>query len=153
MRFAKVLACVFLFAAGFACGAAVFVRTQARPLPPLRQCESADACLSDAQVLGLLASVGLRVAPGLMPDIVGRSRECVGIRSPKPEARVDLVFFPRRDIRNLLDVTPADQAVVFGCIALMRDVAEHEGLTRWKIVTNGPGVQEIAYLHFHLMVE
>lgn len=150
MKIRKTAIWLLVFVLGFACGAAVFVRIQARPLPPLSDCDRGE-CLSDPQLLGLLTSVGLRVAPGLMPDVVGRSRHCVGISSPQPEAKIDLVFFPTRDMRNLLDVTPADAPQLMDCFALMRRVAEERGLDNWKIMTNGPGQQRIAYLHFHLM--
>lgn len=152
MRILRLAAVFLVFVAGFACGAAVFVRIQARPLPPLAECGREAECLSDPQLLGLLASVGLRLAPGLLPDIVGRSRHCVGISSPQPDARVDLVFFPTRDMRNLLDVTPADAQQLMDCFALMRKVADERNITDWQVVTNGPGRQKVAYLHFHLMV-
>ena len=151
MRVLKILGCLLLFGAGFACGAISFVRTQARPLPALHQCRSVEGCLTDPQVLGLLVSAGLRLAPGLMPDIVARSPECVGISSPKPEARIDLVFFPTRDMRNLLDVTPDDERYLMGCIALMRKVVDEQHMSYWQIFSNGPTEQEIDYLHFHLI--
>jgi len=151
MSILKVLGCLLLFSAGFACGAVSFIGTQSRPLPAFSQCSSTEICLTDPEVLGLITSVGLHLAPGLMPDIVGRSPECVAINNPKPEAGVDLVFFPTRDLRNLLDLAPGDEKYVVGCIALMRKVADERGIRNWRIVSNGPGIQEIAYLHFHLL--
>lgn len=153
MRILRLAAALLLFLAGFASGAAIFLRVQARPLPPLADCGLDTECLSDPQLLGLLASVGLRIAPGLMPDVVGRSRHCVGISSPQPDARIDLVFFPTRDMRNLLDVTPADAPQLMECFALMRKVADERNITDWQVVTNGPGRQKVAYLHFHLIVD
>ena len=151
MRVLKILGCLFLFGAGFICGAASFVRTQARPLPVIQHCESTEDCLTNPEVLGLITSAGLHLAPGAMPDVVARSPECVGIRSPKPEGHIDLVFFPTRDVRNLLEITPDDEKYVVGCIALMRQVVAERSISDWRIVTNGPGVQEIDYLHFHLI--
>src|ERR1700741_1094799 len=124
LKFPRLAAAVLVFLAGFACGAALFVRIRAPPLPPLTECGSDGQCLSDPQLLGLLAAVGLRLAPGLMPDVVARSPRCVGINSPKPEARIDLVFFPTRDMRSLLDLTPADAPQLMDCFALMRKVAD-----------------------------
>jgi hypothetical protein len=153
MKFPRLAAALLVFVAGFACGAAVFVRIQARPLPPLAECGRDGACMTDPQILGLLAAVGLRLAPGLMPDVVARSPHCVGINSPKPDARVDLVFFPTRDMRSLLDLTPADAPQLMECFALMRQVADERHITNWKVATNGPGRQEITYLHFHLLAD
>lgn len=151
MRVLKILGCLLLFGAGFACGAMSFVRTQARPLVGLRACFSTEDCMANPELLALLASVGLRLAPGAMPDIVARSPQCVGIRNPRPEARIDLVFFPTRDMRNLLDVAADDEPYLMGCLALMRKVAEERQLKSWRIFSNGPGMQEIAYLHLHLV--
>ena len=151
MKPTTLLAICLIFAAGFGCGAATFIRTQARPLPPVRECRSPEECLTDKQVLGLVASAGLHLAPGLLPHIVAQSRVCVGIDSPRKDAPVDLVFFPRRDVRNVLDIDPEDEPYVMGCFALMRQVADQRGLRDWRVMTNGPGQQDIAYLHFHLM--
>jgi histidine triad (HIT) family protein len=151
MKPIKVLGLCLTFAAGFGCGAATFIRTQARPLPPVRECESARECLTDKQVLGLVTSAGLHLTPGLLPHIVAQSRDCVGINSPRPDAPIDLVFFPRRDVLNLLDIAPDDERYVMGCFALMRQVADQRGLKDWRVITNGPELQEIAYLHFHLL--
>jgi hypothetical protein len=151
MRVLKLLGCALLFWAGFAAGAYCFVQTQARPLPAPRQCGSVDLCLSDPEVLGLAASVGLHMVPGAMPDIIARSPECVGIRNPRPVNKLDLVFFPTHDLRNLLDLAPGDEKYVLGCFALMRQEADALHLKEWRIVSNGPGAQEITYLHFHLI--
>ncbi|MFI4980661.1 MAG: hypothetical protein ACHQIO_09945 [Nevskiales bacterium] len=153
MSVLKILGCLLLLGIGFAGGAVSFVNTQARPLPEIHNCAPTDECLTDPEVLGLLTSVGLHLAPGLMPDIVARSGECIAIRSPRPEAYADFVFFPLRDIRNLLDMAPGDEKYIQGCIALMRQLVDRRGMRNWKIVSNGPGKQEIAYLHFHLLQE
>jgi hypothetical protein len=153
MKFPRLAAAFLVFLAGFACGAALFVRIQARPLPPLGECGRDGECLSDPQLLGLLTALGLRLAPGLMPDVVARSPRCVGITSPRPDARIDLVFFPTRDMRNLLDLAPADAPQLMDCFALMRRVVDERNISGWKIVTNGPRRQEVAYLHFHLMAD
>lgn len=151
MKFTNVLGVCLIFAAGFVCGAATFIRTQARPLPPVRECRTPQECLTDKQVLGLVTSAGLHLAPGLLPHIVAQSRDCIGIDSPKKDAPVDLVFFPRRDMLNVLDIDPDDERYVMGCFALMRQVADQRGMRDWRVMTNGPGLQEIAYLHFHLL--
>ncbi len=151
MRALKIFGCLLLFGVGFACGAVSFVQTQARPLLSARDCFSTEDCMANPELLALLASAGLHLAPGAMPDMVARSPQCIGIRNPRPEARLDLVFFPTRDMRNLLDVTPDDEPYLMGCLALMRKVAEERHLRNWRIFSNGPGMQEIAYLHLHLV--
>ena len=151
MRVLKVLLYVLIFGSGFGLGAASFVRTQARPLPVVHQCESTEDCVMDPHLLGLITSTWLHLAPGRTPNIVARSKECIAIQNPKPAEGNDVVFFPTRDMRNLLDLTPADEPYIIGCIALMRQVADQRHLDNWKVLSNGPGSQEIDYLHFHLI--
>ena len=151
MSVLKILGCLLLLGIGFAGGAISFVNTRARPLPDIHKCAPTDDCLTDPEVLGLMTSVWLHLAPGWTPDIVARSKECVAIRSPKPEGHVDFVFFPTRDILNLLEMAPGDEKYALGCIALMRQIVDDRAMRNWRIVSNGPGKQEIAYLHFHLV--
>ena len=153
MKITRLAAAVLVFLAGFGSGAAVFAHIQARPLPALSECGRDGGCMTDPQLLGLLTAIGLRLAPGLMPDVVARSPRCVGISSPQPEARIDLVFFPTRDMRNLLDLTPADAPQLMDCLALMRKVVEERHIAGWQILSNGPGRQYVAYMHFHLMAQ
>lgn len=151
MRLLKIFGCCLLFLAGFGLGGYAFVQTQARPVPlPGRDCASVLDCATDVDLMGLLVSSGLHMAPGFMPKLVARSQHCVGIVSPRPEAPIDLVFFPLKDIRNILEVAPGDEPALMDCFALMHQVAQRRGLKDWQVLSNGPGQQTIAYLHFHL---
>ena len=141
---------LLVFSAGFACGGYTFIDTHARPVAALRDC-TYTPCRPDSELLALITSAYVHVAPGLLPNVIARSPECVGIVNPRPTAITDLVFFPRRDIEDLLNVSPADEPYVFGCFALMRQVAERRNLKSWYVKVNGPSYREIAYLHFHLL--
>jgi hypothetical protein len=150
-RVRRLILLPLVFVAGFACGGFSFVDTQARPLPPLNVCQV--HCLANPQLLGLLTSAGLHLAPGLMPDLVAKSDDCVAMSSPQPEANVDLVFFPLHDARNLLEAGPEDMPYLLGCFSLMRRVAAERHLIGWRVLSNGPEQQRIAYLHFHLLAD
>jgi hypothetical protein len=152
-RAGRIAALLLVFVAGFACGGYAFVDTQARSLPGVHQCLGRERCLTDPQVLGLLGSVGLHAAPGWMPGTVEQSPECVGIDSPWPEARIDYVFIPRHDVRNILELGVEDQGEVMACFALMRKLVQERGIAKWRVVTNGPGYQTVDYLHFHLLAD
>lgn len=140
---------LLVFAAGFACGGFSFVDTKARPLPKLETCRV--HCLDNPQVLGLLTSVGLHLAPGLMPDLVAQTKDCVAVDSPEPEDKIDLVFFPLRDERDLLQAGAEDMPYLLGCIDLMRQLAADRQLKDWRVLINGPVGQQINYLHLHLL--
>jgi diadenosine tetraphosphate (Ap4A) HIT family hydrolase len=141
-----------VLAAGFAAGGLAFHEVQERPLPAPRLCLRFD-CSSFPQVLGLLASLGIHVAPRWMPGFVERNRDCIALDSPRPEAPIDYVFFPRRDIADIFDLEEADQPMLAACLELMGKVAQERGIQQWRLETNGPGHQSIGYLHLHLLAD
>lgn len=61
------------------------------------------------------------------------------------------MFFPKRDIKNIADITADDQPYVFACFSLIRSMVDENRLRDYRVFTNGPGVQDITYLHFHLV--
>jgi diadenosine tetraphosphate (Ap4A) HIT family hydrolase len=84
---------------------------------------------------------------------VGESNECIAIRHPKPEGRVHLVLFPKRDVRNVLELQPEDGPYVLGCFALARKLTDLEGVRNYRLLTNGPALQHVTYLHFHVIAK
>jgi len=71
----------------------------------------------------------------------------------QPKARIHYVFFPKHDTRNIVTLTPEDSPYVLGCFALARELVLKEKISGYRIYTNSPELQEIAYLHFHLVAE
>ena len=138
-----------LFAAGLAAGGWTFSKTIPRTFLMTRDC--GDTCLRRNEVYGVIASIGLQRFPGLVPGVVMESDTCLAIRHPKPDMRVHYVLFPKHDTKNVSTLTDADVPYVLGCFAMTRSLVERDGLKAWRVSTNGPGVQEIAYLHFHLL--
>ena len=92
-------------------------------------------------------------APFLIPSIVLESDTCLAIRHPKPHARIHYVLFPKHDTKDITTLTPVDSPYVLGCFALARDLVLRDKLQAYRLYTNGPELQEIAYLHFHLIAE
>jgi hypothetical protein len=146
MRLALVLA--FTFSVGVLAGGHLFSRTIPRSFLTVPNCEG--NCASPRQLAGLLASVGIQRTPALIPSVEQESTECIAVRHPNPEARLHLVLFPKRDVRNILEVTPEDQPYVFGCFALARELAARSGIQNYRLLTNGTALQHLTYLHFHL---
>jgi diadenosine tetraphosphate (Ap4A) HIT family hydrolase len=92
-------------------------------------------------------------APFLIPDVILESDTCLAIRHPKPLSRIHYVLFPKHDTKNITTLTPADSPYVLGCFALARDLVLRDKLQAYRFYTNGPKLQEIAYLHFHLIAK
>jgi len=140
---------IFLFA-GVVIGGYLFSQSQPRSLVSINQCQD---CLSAKDLLGLLASAGIQKLPGLMPFVVFETDKTIAIKSPLPEAQVDYVIFPKKDIKNIGEITKEDAPYLLDAYLVARHIIENEKLVNYEIVTNGPGLQTISYLHFHLIVK
>jgi len=149
MRYTKVLFGVALFFAGLACGGYLFAQSVPRSFLALRDC--ADRCYKPNELAGLVASAAILRAPYTIPQVVLESDTCIAMRHPKPEARVHYVLLPKHDTRNITTVTEDDAPFVMGCFALARELVARDKMQSWRLLTNGPALQDVAYLHFHLV--
>ena len=138
-----------LFLLGIACGGYLFSETIPRSFLAVGSCRG--HCFKPKELAGLMASVAIQRAPFVVPGVVLESDTCLAIRYPKPESRIHYVLFPKRDIRNIATLTPEDAPYVLGCFALARELIERDHLQSYLLKTNGPGLQDIGYLHFHLV--
>jgi len=136
---------------GVAIGGHAFSRTVQRPFLTVHDCE--PACLSIKDIAGLMGSAGIHLAPGLLPYLAAQSAHCVAVRHPRPEGRFHLVFLPRRDVRNIMELTADDLPSLAGCLALAREQLALAGIRDYRVVTNGPGLQHVTYLHVHVIAD
>jgi hypothetical protein len=134
---------------GLILGGYLFTGVQPRSLLALPDCGS--SCYQSNELAGLLASVGIRHAPGLLPGVVKETERCVSIKHPFPEARLHFIVFPKRDIKDIGSFGAEDGPFVLECLGHVQAlVAEHK-LRAYRVITNGPGRQDVTYLHFHLL--
>jgi hypothetical protein len=149
MRLKKVALALALFALGVLCGGYMFSRSVPRSFLAVGSCE--DRCYKPNEIAGLITSAVILRAPFAVPGVVLESDTCIALRYPKPEARIHYVLFPKHDTRNITTLTQEDARYVLGCFALTRELVEREKLHSYRLSTNGPELQDIAYLHFHLI--
>jgi hypothetical protein len=140
-----------LFAGGIVCGGYLFADSVPRSFLAFHSCEA--RCYRPNELAGLITSSALLRAPFIVPGVVLESDTCVAIRHPVPQARVHYVLFPKHDTRNITTLTAADTPYVLGCFALARELVQQDHLRAYRLQTNGPQRQEIAYLHFHLLAD
>jgi hypothetical protein len=138
------------FIIGLSVGARAFMNTQPRSWLNIVSC--GGQCYRPSDLAGLLVSAGIVNAPGLVPRVVRESDKCVAVPYPRGGRHLHLVFFPKRDIRDIADLTADDQPYVMDCFALIKSLVNEQNLSDYRVYTNGPGEQDIAYLHFHLVV-
>ncbi len=135
--------------AGVALGGYLFADTL--PRTPLAVSDCGSRCLRPNELAGLLASAGIQRAPALLPGVVAESARCVAVRHPRPAGRVHLVLLPKHDVRNIADLTAEDEPYVMDCLSLAGALIRREHLVTYQFFSNGPGLQDVTYLHFHIV--
>ncbi len=136
------------FGVGILVGGYLFSESQPRSFLALPECGA--SCYRPEDLLGLLASVGSQLAPALLPRVAKETDRCIAIAHPFDRWRYHMVIFPKKDIKDIADVTEADQPYVMDCLRVIHALVVEHGLRGYWVYTNGPGAQGVTYLHFHL---
>jgi len=137
-----------LFLAGIGLGGYLFADSQPRSFLALANC---DTCYRANDLAGLIASVGIQHAPAALPRVVKETDRCLAIEHPFRRTKVHFVVFPKKDVRNIADVSVEDQPYLLDCLAVVRALVVENGLRDYRVETNGPGPQKVTYLHLHLV--
>jgi diadenosine tetraphosphate (Ap4A) HIT family hydrolase len=61
------------------------------------------------------------------------------------------LIVPKKDIKNIGEISEADTPYLIDAIFVARYIIEEKKLYHYRLLTNGPGFQDVAYLHFHLI--
>jgi histidine triad (HIT) family protein len=143
----KLITLTLVLAAGVALGMYASTHVQPRQFIAIRNCQE-DECLKSNELLGLVGSIGIKLDQ--IPDVVMETDKTLVIKYPNPVDPIHYVIIPKKDIKSIEDVTDEDREYIMDAIAVNRELVKREGLTKYRLMTNGPGYQEVAYLHFHL---
>lgn len=136
---------------GIVIGGYLFHDTRPRSFLGLPYCTT--SCLSTSELKGLLVSVGIQKVSAYLPNVVQETDKVVAIKSPEPLARVDYLILPKKDIRDLGDLSSDDAEYIDDSFQVMASLIRDKNLKDYKVITNGPGFQQINYLHFHLLAQ
>jgi len=134
-------------ALGVVIGGNLFSRSQPRSFIALTRCEN---CLSIADLAGLLGSVGIQKFPGRIPLAEVETDRTVAMRLPESHG-VHYVIIPKKDLKDVGDISEANAAYVTDAYLVARRLIERDRLSNYRLYTNGPGIQNATYLHFHLV--
>ena len=144
----KITLLVFLsMCIGIVIGGYLFSQSQPRSFLSLNHC---DNCLSAADLSGLLASVGIQKLSGLIPSIVLETDKTIAIKYPFGDDPDHYVIIPKKDIKNIGKISEADLPYLNDVFFVAGRIIEKKNLVRYRLSTNGPGLQDVTYLHFHL---
>jgi len=139
------------FGAGLVCGYWLFCDTRPRPLLNCKLSRTpTDNLSSRSQLAGLLASVLLQKSPRLMPRVVLETDKTLVFKHPRPRHKVHYMFVPKRYIKNIGELSVDEREHIVDLFACMVTCINRLAIHDYKIWSNGPGKQDVAYLHFHL---
>lgn len=136
---------------GVVIGGYLFSDSQPRSFLAIHKCQ--NTCLHPNELVGLLTSVGIQKLPMLIPSVRAETEKTVVIEHPAPEARIHYLVVPKKDIKNIADVTEAEEEYLVDAFRVIRGMVKEKNLVKYRVVTNGPGYQGVTYLHFHLLAQ
>ncbi len=147
----KIIVILVVFIVGIFLGGYFFSDTQPRKFITLNSCST--KCFSTKELAGLLTSAGLLKAPSLVPRPIFESDKIVVVHYPAPNTSFHEVVFPKKDIRDVSQISDGDQEYIWEAMTYISETVRKNGLTKYKIVSNGPDYQQTTYLHFHIIGE
>ena len=133
---------------GMILGGYLFANTRPRSFLALNNC--AGTCFQANELLGLLTSVGIQRFPAVIPKVVKETDKTIVLEHPSPQARIHYLVIPKRDIKNLGELSDADGEYLIDAFKVVREIVKEKNLTDYRLTTNGPGFQSVTYMHFHL---
>ncbi|HEV2829636.1 MAG TPA: HIT domain-containing protein [Pyrinomonadaceae bacterium] len=137
------------FVFGVILGGYLFADSRPRSFLALNNC--GGTCLQGNELLGLVASVGIQNFSALAPKVVKETDKTIVIQDSSPEARIHYLVIPKKDIKNISEVSDADADYLLDAIKVTGEIVREKNLINYRLITNGPGYQSVTYLHFHLM--
>ena len=148
-KFEEYLIYAVVLIAGIIIGGYLFSGVQPRSFINLQRCE--DKCLTSREFLGLLGSVGIQKFGKVLPLVIKETDKTIVIRHPFPQSKIHYVIIPKIDIKDMSDIKEGSEPYVIDAFAVMSQIIREDNLTKYRVITNGPGYQSVAYLHFHLL--
>ena len=114
-----------LFLAGIGLGGYLFADSQPRSFLALANC---DTCYRPNDLAGLIASVGIQHASAALPRVVKETDRCLAIEHPFRRTKIHFVVFPKKDVRDIADLSVDDQPYLLDCLAVVRSLVVENGL-------------------------
>lgn len=140
-----------LLVSGIIIGALLFMNTASRNVLPYFSCK--ENCYTEKEIAGLATSVLIQKTPFLLPQVVAETDKAIAIKSPMPQSPIHYVIFPKKDIKNIAEVSEEDSKYLIDIYAIIAELVKRDNLQDYQVITNGPGYQHTTYLHFHLRAE
>ena len=141
---------VLCLSIGLVSGGVLFSQSQPRSVLAITHCHH---CLDVNDLAGLLASVGIQKFSGLLPSVVYETDRTIAMQLPSAKQGAHYVIVPKKDIKNIGDISAGDAQYLLDIFAVTQHLIKEKALSNYRITTNGPGFQDVTYLHFHLVTK
>jgi len=153
MKIFSYLFYMLILVAGIAIGGFLFSDTIRRPFIDMARCQ--EYCLKTSELAGLLASVGIQVTDGKLPAVIFETDKTLvfDIQYPYPPDKIHYAIVPKKDIKDTSQLTKEDGEYIADAYRVISKIVSDHNYKRYRVITNGPGYQEVAYLHFHLVID
>lgn len=132
---------------GLALGGFLFVDTRPRSLFAFRNCGN---CLHPNEITGMFVAAGIQRAPGLIPFVEMETEKVVVFRHPLANSSNHFIAFPKKDVKSIGDLEEADTPYLGELFGVIASLIEKHHMKNYRVWSNGPGLQSVGYLHFHL---
>lgn len=144
-----ILTLIIIFTVGALIGGYLFRDVQPRSFLAFDRCN--ESCLNTNELLGLIGSVGVQKLPELIPFVVKETDKTIVIESPVNEDTIHYVIIPKKDIKDVGDISESDKDYIIDAYAVIGQIIREKNLTKYRVYTNGPSYQSVNYIHFHLL--
>ena len=141
---------LFAFIAGLLVGRIIF--TSSKPRSLLKYKKGTNR-LDPNEIAGLFAFVVVQKLPGFIPKVIIETDKTIVFKHPKPKHRIHYIFIPKKDIKNIGELTDDDKEYIIDLFSTVVGIINNQGITNYTLWTNGPEKQDVSYLHFHLGAE
>ncbi|MEZ5523520.1 MAG: HIT domain-containing protein [Pseudomonadales bacterium] len=141
------LLAISTFLAGLALGARFLSRT--KPHTPFHPAATRKS-LSKKELAGLFASVLVQKTPSLIPRVIAETDRTLVFEHPRPKHKLHYIFMPKTDIQDLGKLGEEDRESLLDLFSAIVSQINKQKLHNYRVWTNGPGRQDVSYLHFHL---
>lgn len=141
---------LFTFIVGLLVGRIIFTDSKPRSLLNFQKCSNH---LDSNEIAGLFASVVVQKLPGFIPKVIMETDKTVVFNHPRPKHIIHYIFVPKKDIKNIGELSNEDKEYIIDLFSTVVAIINNQGITNYKLWTNGPEKQDVSYLHFHLVAD
>ena len=141
---------LFAFIVGLLVGRIIFTDSKPRSLLSFQKCSNR---LDSNEIAGLFASVVVQKLPGFIPKVILETDKTIVFNHPRPKHKIHYIIIPKKDIKNIGELTDDDKEYIIDLFSTVVAIINNQGIANYMLWTNGPGKQDVSYLHFHLGAE